>query len=327
MSRLHSLAGRVKRAGLRAERFILDVAGPVLAPIVSRMAVTGAGTDACVRRGALPMPVHFYSPVLDVPDLDDRGIWTRRSELGGIAFDVEGQLGRLAELGKRFGDECDWSAQPSGDPRQFFSENGGFSFGCAAATHCLVRENRPRRVIEIGSGNSSLVIASALRANGDNAQYTVVDPYPGPIVSECLDGVTQVLAQRAETVDPEFFDQLASGDVLFVDSGHTVRAGGDVNFLILEVLPRLQSGVIVHFHDIPMPSEYPRTYAANPAFRVFWTESYLLQAFLAFNSGYDVWLAMSYLMTDQSERFREAFPHYDQAVHIASSGSFWIRRR
>ena len=96
---------------------------------------------------------------------------------------------------------------------------------------------------------------------------------------------------------------------------------------ILDVLPRLASGVIVHFHDIGLPYEYPKVYATNPTFRVFWSEAYLLQAFLSFNSTFEVLLAMSYLMTEQTKEFRAAFSPYDPAQQVAISGSFWIRRK
>lgn len=326
-ARLRALAGRARRAVLGSEARLLRLVAPALAPVVKRMAETGAGTDACLRRGALPLPVHFYSPVPDVPDLDRRAVWGRHSELPGLDFAPAEQLRRLAELGKQFGDECSWPAQNTGDPTRFFSENGGFSFGCAAAVHCLIRAHRPKRVIEVGSGNSSLVIAGALERNGQKCEYTVVDPYPGPIVRNRLPRVSHLREERVELVELDLFETLEEDDVLFVDSGHTVRVGGDVNYLILDVLPRLRPGVVVHFHDIPMPAEYPRVYASAEAFRVLWTESYLLQAFLAFNASFDILLAMSWLMQEHLEEFQAAFPHYDPKQHAAMSGSFWIRRR
>jgi len=299
---------------------------PLLAPLVARMARSGVGTDACLRAGALPMPVHFYSPVSDLQDLDARNIFARTSGMGGVDFRASGQVALLTRLGASFGKECDWPSEPTGSDERFFTENGGFSFGCAASAHCLVREHRPGRVVEVGSGNSSLVLAAALLRNAAPCDYTIVDPYPGPVVRSGLPGVTRVLSQRVELLEPSFFDALEAGDVLFVDSGHTVRIGGDVNYLILDVLPRLRPGVLVHFHDIPMPAEYPRAYFANPAFRMFWTESYLLQAFLAFNGAFEVLLAMSWLLSERQRDVRDAFPVYDPARHRAMSGSFWIRR-
>ena len=116
---------------------------------------------------------------------------------------------------------------------------------------------------------------------------------------------------QVELINVDFFKQLSKNDILFIDSSHTVRIGSDVNYLILDVLPRLAPGVIVHFHDISLPDEYTKVYATNPRFRMFWTEAYLLQAFLCYNSQFEVLLAMHYLMTQQKEAFRSAFPRYD----------------
>jgi hypothetical protein len=159
------------------------------------------------------------------------------------------------------------------------------------------------------------------------SDYTIIDPYPSALIGDGALGQTLTLKQPVETVGLDHFRALQKHDVLFIDSGHTVRIGGDVNFLILDVLPRLASGVVVHFHDIGLPYEYPKVYATNPQFRVFWTEAYLLQAFLSCNNQFEILMAMSYLMTERMDTFRLAFPHYDPAVHKAFSGSFWIRRR
>jgi hypothetical protein len=304
---------------------------PILAPVITYMAKTGVGTDRCLRWGALPMPVHFYSPIPDLRDLEERRIWDQQSALAGLDFHPEAQIQFLQRLGGQFGSECHWPSGPQVDPYQFYTENGTFSYGCAAITHCILRYFRPRHVIEVGSGNSSLVISKALSLNardsGEAIEYSVVDPYPGPIIENGLSGVTQIIKEPVERMETGFFDRLCKNDVLFIDSGHTVRIGGDVNYLILDVLPQLASGVIVHFHDIGLPYEYPKVYSTNPKFRVFWTEAYLLQAFLCFNSQFEILLAMSYLMTEHLDKFRAAFPLYDPVQHRASSGSFWIRRK
>jgi Methyltransferase domain len=300
-----------------------------LARQVKYMADTGAGTQACLALGALPVPVHFYSPIPDITDLDARGVLLRRSAMGGVDMNVPAQLGLLAELGSAFGHECRWPHDPVEDAAAYVTSASGFSYGCAATLHMVLRQNQPRRVVEIGSGWSSRVIAAALSRNAaedaPKADYTIIDPFPGEAIRR-LPGVTSVIAERVETLSADLFDELQSGDVLFIDSGHTVRIGGDVNFLILDILPRLKPGVLVHFHDIALPYEYSRTYAVNPEFRVFWTEAYLLQAFLAFNSEYEVLLSMNLLMLDHVEKVRAALPAYDPQCHREISHSFWIRR-
>ncbi len=321
------LRARVARA--LVEGVFRSPVGPALARTISYMARTGAGTDACLARGALPLPVHFESPVPDLDDLDARDVWSRRSDVPGVDLRLEAQLALLARLGARFGHECRWPHR-SDDPAAFHLENPSFSFGCAAAAHALLRDLRPRRVVEVGSGLSSRVLAAALRRNAAEgaapADYTVVDPYPAPGLAS-LPGLTRVRAVRAEDCPRAVFDALEADDVLFVDSSHVVRIGGDVNRLLLDVIPALAPGVVVHVHDVPLPFEYPRVYYRSPTARVLWTESYLLQAFLAWNAEFEVLLGLALLMTEHLPAFQAAFPAHADTPPEAVSGSFWFRRK
>lgn len=302
---------------------------PIWARFFKVVADTGEGSDICLRFGFLPMRVHYYSPIPDLEDLAKRKIWNRESELVGIFFNPEKQVQFLHKLGEAYGLECEWPNKPTGNLLEFFIESNSFSYGCAAGLHSIIRYYKPKRVIEIGSGNSSLIFSSALERNaveGALSDYSIVDPYPASVTNENLPSLTRVIKERVEMLDPIFFEDLGCNDILFIDSGHTVRTGGDVNFLFLDVLPRLAPGVIIHVHDIGLPFEYPKIYFTNPSFRMFWTEAYLLQAFLCLNQEFEILLAMNYLMTREKEEFIRAFPHYDPQRHLTISGSFWFRR-
>jgi hypothetical protein len=122
-------------------------------------------------------------------------------------------------------------------------------------------------------------------------------------------------------VSLDLFRTLHAGDVLFIDSSHVAKIGGDVTYLYLEVLPRLKPGVVVHIHDIFFPKEYPRAWNMEE-FR-FWNEQYLLQAFLTFNSEFSVLLANSYLAARHMDGLKEAFP----TSPWWGGGSFWMQRR
>jgi hypothetical protein len=124
-----------------------------------------------------------------------------------------------------------------------------------------------------------------------------------------------------QEVELELFQQLGAGDVLFIDSSHVVKTGGDVNYLYLEVLPRLRPGVVVHVHDIFLPGEYRKDWVTEE-FR-FWTEQYLLQAFLAFNSEFEVLLCNSYLGRYHRPALQNVFPK----APWWGGGSFWMQRR
>jgi hypothetical protein len=300
--------------------------------MVKHMANTGQGTDECLEIGCLPMNVHFYSPIPDIKDLESRKIWEEKSEMPGIDFHPDEQIALLEQLGCEFGSECEWPLTPAASATQFYLKNNSFSYGCASALHTMVRHFKPQHFIEIGSGHSSKIIARALEMNKNDdpsrtPEYIVVDPYPGEIVSTRLSFISRLVKEKVECSDRNLFERLGENDILFVDSGHTVRTGSDVNFIILEVLPRLRPGVIIHFHDINLPYEYPRVYFTNPQFRMFWTEAYLLQAFLSFNRDFEILLAMNYLQTDHMSEYCKAFPRFNMADNWANSGSFWIRRK
>ncbi len=310
--------------------FLIDAFPQRLAALIKYMADTGKGTNDCLDKGCLPVAVHFYSPIPEIADLRERNVWNQKSASIGLDYNIERQMEFLSELGRQYGRECDWPTNPSDNPIDFFVNNSSFSYGCAASLYSMIRHYKPSQIIEIGSGNSSLVINQALAKNDleseRRCQYSVIDPYPRDVIEQ-LPSLMKLMQQRVELTDPEFFERLGEGDILFIDSSHSVKIGSDVNYLILEVLPRLKPGVVVHFHDIPLPFEYPEVYATNPGFRVFWTEAYLLQAFLCQNDKFEIVLAMNYVMTTQLEEFKASFPVFDPVEHKFTSSSFWIRRK
>ena len=250
---------------------IVNTIGP---KIVYYMALTGNKTDECMDKGCLPVLTDYYQPIPNLKDLEQKKVWDKVSELKGITWEPQKFLQRLHEL-SYYADECDWPNEPTIrvcggiiDPMEFYLNNRCFSYGCAAMLHCIIRKNKPARIIEVGSGNSSRVIAAALSANilDDNfynCEYTIIDPYSQIDVSLYPKG-TKLLKQQVENVDISVFKELSENDILFIDSSHVCKIGSDVNFEILEVLPVLNSGVYVHFHDIALPYEYPKVLAVNP---------------------------------------------------------------
>jgi hypothetical protein len=183
----------------------------------------------------------------------------------------------------------------------------------------MVRHFQPRLIIEVGSGFSSLLLGQAAAKN-KSSQLICIEPFPREFLRNGFIGLQSLIDKKVQDVDLEFFSQLESGDILFIDSSHTVKIGGDVNYLFLEVLPRLKPGVIVHVHDIFLPFDYPRAWVLDE-FR-FWTEQYLLQAFLTFNSEFEVLLANGYLHYYHRSDLKTAYP----SLTSWGGGSFWMRR-
>lgn len=239
--------------------------------------------DIWQLRGYHILPVHFYSPVPDTRVLESSDLWTRSKELSGIDWNLECQIEHLVNIFPPFGEEFARELANGQLRRYGFSlDNDAFGGVDPLVLYAFLRHYEPDLVLEIGSGHSSRVMAAALSRNG-KGDLISVDPYPSEqLRAELHDFPHTVIEQKVEQLPFDLFDRLNFGDVLFIDSTHTVRSGGDVNFLFLEVLPRLRPGVIVHIHDIFLPEEYPREWVLDK--HIFWAEQYLLQAFLLFNS-------------------------------------------
>ena len=265
-------------------------------------------------------PVHFYQPIPDTQSLPE-SLWDRPSELVGIDMNDAMQLELLQNHFPKFRHEYDeFPVEPTGEPGRFHFNNGLFDATDALVAYCMIRHFQPRFIIEVGSGFSSLVAAEAIAKN-KNSTLTCIEPFPPDFVRQGFPGLHSLIEKKVEDIDLEFFSQLDSDDILFIDSSHTVKIGGDVNYLFMEILPRLKPGVIVHVHDIFLPFDYRRDWVMDDL--RFWTEQYLLQAFLSFNSEFEVLMANAYLV----HRYREELNATFTKSPRVRGGSFWMRRR
>jgi hypothetical protein len=272
------------------------------------------------RCGFHVTPVHFYQPIPDTGGLPET-LWERPSQLPGIAMNESTQLELLRKHFAKFRDEYErLPTKPPAEENRFYVNNTLFGGVDALVAYCMVRHFQPELMIEVGSGFSSLVLGEAAEKNKCSA-LLCIEPFPRKFLRDGFPTLRSLIEKNVQDIDLDFFSQLKSGDILFIDSSHTVKMGGDVNYLFLEVLPRLQPGVIVHVHDIFLPFEYRRDWVLDEC--RFWTEQYLLQAFLAFNSEFEVLMANSYLKHYHEEDLKAAFPALDRW----EGGSFWMRRR
>jgi len=272
------------------------------------------------RRGFHVTPVHFYKPIPDTQSLPET-LWTRPSDLAGVEMNEVTQLELLREHIPKFRDEYEQLPTSSSEKERGFYVNNTLLGGVdALVAYCMVRHFKPRTIIEVGSGFSSLVLGQAAERNKTSG-LVCIEPFPREFLREGFPGLRSLIEKKVQDIELEFFSQLGSGDILFIDSSHTVKIGSDVNYLFLEVLPRLRPGVIVHVHDIFLPFEYRRDWVLDEL--RFWSEQYLLQAFLAFNSEFEVLMANSYLKHYHEEDLKAAFP----TLNRWEGGSFWMRRR
>ena len=260
----------------------------------------------------------FYSPIPDLEQLPP-GTFERTSALPGTGWDLDRQLEFVRGLGPSF-EEFRSVTNGGGDPWQY-APNMSYTEADAAMLYAMIRSTRPRRIVELGSGHSTLVTAQAARRNaseGDTPTLDVFDPFPS-VVTDDLPGLTRLERIGAQEVPLSTFEALEAGDVLFVDTSHTVKTGGDVNRIVLDVLPRLASGVRVHFHDILLPYEVDRRWLLAGW---YWNEQDLLQAFLAGNARWRVELAVHAAAKADPALARDFAPGHED-FHVP--GAFWLR--
>ena len=261
----------------------------------------------------------YYSPVPDTDRLP-AATWTEPSPMPGVAFDLDAQAERLR--GPLAPGLVEFRERPEGEPFGYVADNQFYGGMDAALLHAVVRHHRPARVLEIGAGHSTLVLAGALAANardGAPATHRVVDPHPSPLLT-ALGGRIDLRAAGATDVPLDEFAALQDGDLLFIDTTHAVRPGGDVVYLLLEVIPALAPGVLVHVHDVYRPYEYPR--ALMDDWGLYWQEHHLLQALLAFNERLEVLLAGHALWRTRREELLALVP---EAGTGAVPSALWLR--
>jgi predicted O-methyltransferase YrrM len=255
---------------------------------------------------------NFYSPVPQWESLPD-DVFDRRSPMRGIEFDLDAHVAFLASL-----EPFLLEFEP---PAGFSWGNEVYDFVEADVLYAMVRQHRPNRVLELGSGFSSLIISAAVRRNaaeGNPVRYTAHDPFARDFVRRGVEGL-ELRTESAVDVPLAEFEALSAGDVLFIDTTHTVKLGSEVNRLFLDVLPTIAPGVLVHVHDIFLPHEYPRAFFEQG---LYWGEQYLLQAFLAQNPRWEVVLPLNALVR---ERPAEVARFVRSFQPNAGPGAFWIR--
>ncbi len=271
-------------------------------------------------------PNHFYEPIPDTRTLRDE-LWLEESALVGIDMNETGQITLLGEFAAKLKDEYEaLLRERTSIPHQYYINNGMFGAVDGEVLYCMVRYFKPRRIIEIGSGNSTYLSAQAVVKNehegGRKCELTALEPYPNGILLGGVPGLSGVRCARVQDVPLSEFNHLEHNDILFIDSSHVLKIGGDVQYEYLELLPRLKKGVLVHVHDIFLPSEYPKTWILEES--RFWTEQYLLQAFLTFNDSFEVLWAGSYMHRKHPARLEAAFRSYNR--ERTWPGSFWMRK-
>ena len=303
--------------------------------LVSPFALVGAIANIAVSRwtGRLPFctsifdlfnvyPIrhHYHSPLVYASDL--RESLARERIINGLDLNEAGQLDLLAQFD--FRDEL--TAIPNSFPNDltFGYENDMFGVGDAEYLYNIVRYFKPKQILEIGCGQSTLMARLAIEANErENTSYSCghicVEPFEQPWLEQI--GVT-VHRTKIEQLDTTLVESLDANDILFINSSHVIRPQGDVLYEYLNMIGRTQLGVLIHVHDIFTPRDYPAAWIVRD--RRLWNEQYLLEAFLCFNRSFKIIGALNWLWHNHPDRMTRACPVL--AAKGGEPGSFWFTR-
>lgn len=273
--------------------------------------------------GVYPIRDHYYEPLFNFDRL--RNSLREDRKLPGIDWNLAGQLQFL----KKFNYQQELLAVPHlpTEKLEYNYSNDTFGPGDSEFLYNVIRHLKPRRLYEVGSGNSTLMAVRAIEKNkSENANYTCdhvcIEPYERPWLSQLP---IRLERQLVESVDLKLFQQLEAGDILFIDSSHMMRPQGDVLHEYLEILPTLRSGVYVHVHDIFSPKDYLNNWLHEDM--KLWNEQYLLEAFLSHNSDFEIVGSLNHLKYAHPEELSQACPVFGKNRASAEPGSFWLRRK
>ncbi len=268
---------------------------------------------------------HYYSPMYDTRELDAQRerLWPSGPprETVGIDWCEQGQLELCSVFGRL--DKFDFADHPSADPTEYYASNDQYPPLDAWVLAGILEHFATGRMIEIGCGFSTLIGARTNRERlAMNMRLTCIEPHPREFLLAGVPGVSDLRVEKIQETPVDLFAELTAGDVLFIDTSHTVKTGGDVNWIFFELIPRVAPGVLVHIHDVFIPGEYPEPWVMAGW---GWNESYLVRAFLSFNEQFEILWGAQYMLHRHLDTVKAAFPGLNK--YVPSGGSLWIQRR
>lgn len=205
------------------------------------------------------------------------------------------------------------------DNGKYNMKNGTFEHHDTPLYYAIIRHFKPKKIIEVGAGNSTKLAYYASLQN-PASKITSIDPFVLENLEKEFSNSIKFIKKPVQKIPISLFEELSNNDILFIDSSHVSKVGSDVNFLYLQVLPVLKSGVLIHIHDIFLPQVYSREWLTD--YLLFWNEQFLLNAFLIGNKDYEVLLANNFLDKKFPEKLKEFYDLGDDH----GGGSFWIRK-
>lgn len=266
------------------------------------------------------IPANFYSEIPSIDDIHQSFEYREPNEevYNNDIFDpqaIAGFIDQIANYAKEFEPPTEGDKE---NPKEFFWKNTAFSFADAMSYYCILRHFKPSRVIEIGSGYSTFVANQALLEN-QRGKLTLIEPYPMDFLRnlECVDNIVESFVQDIPV--NELVDLIETADIWFIDSTHTVKIGSDCLYLYLKIMPKLTKDMIIHTHDVFLPYGLPKNKAIEK--HVYWTEQYLLYAYMLDNPRIEVLFGSAYAASKLPEQTAKLM----DGKWRGSGGSIWYK--
>lgn len=273
---------------------------------------------------------HFYSPIPSIDDIlqnDERIFKPDKAPLEGIDLNEKKQLTLLHKI-SAFYKEFPYLSDTPNNAR-YSLDNTYYYDSDAVFLYLIMRHFKPSKIIEIGSGFSSALMLDTNEYFLKNKTHcTFIDPHPDRLLS-VLNGKDRdhhlVIPKCVQNVKIEVFQQLQEEDILFIDSSHVSKINSDVNFLLFEILPKLNKGVLIHIHDVFYPFVYPKKWLLGGR---AWNEVFILRAFLQYNDAFEIILFNTFLETHYADWLNSHMPLClkKRPAQFSASGSIWLRK-
>lgn len=268
-------------------------------------------------------PGHFYSPLPDVEDIKSHAedSFSRNKILYGMNINDKKQLEFLDSIASFYNDFIYEKENIEG--YRYKTDNGNFGFYCGITLYGMLRTIKPNKLIEVGCGWSTcLTLDTNEKIFNNKIDTTFIEPYPDllyDIITEEDKKTINIMESKLQDVDLKVFKGLNDGDILFIDSTHVTKMDSDVNYIIHTILPNLNKGVYVHFHDICYPFEYPDYWVYNGK---GWNEAYILRAFLEMNDSYEIVYMTTYIKDKHNDKLKKLMPECAEDL----GASIWIKK-
>jgi len=253
--------------------------------------------------------VHYYSPIPEINILKIKDF--ENHKISALDLDKDNHLSLILEL-SHFKNEYNLITNP------------GLSTVDSTILYCLVRKNKPKKIVEIGSGHSTKIILLAMEKNlkdGFPCSLIAIEPFPKNFLKQINNSNFKLIVKKIQDVNQS---EITDTEMLFIDSSHVSKFNSDVNTEIFEIIPKLEIGTLIHWHDIMIPGDYPENWLRYE--NKFWNESYLIHAFMLYNESFKIVWASRYMQMFNLNIIKDHYDNIDFNNLDEQLSSFWIKR-